>query len=565
MSQMYSTEPQTTGQVTLETTHGPIDIHLWCKECPHTCRLFLQLALDGYYDDLSFHRIMENFMIQTGLRESSDEARVDAYYDTLERSNGVKMNPLETMARIRFNHRGQVAMARSAITTSTTDSDQEKLLRGQFFITLDANTTHLNDQHVIFGTIIGPTIFNAMRVGRIETSEEGIPMDLDSCPKIKNITIKDHTFSDLTMSAQIPWKVSTTEESEKKKKKKRKGKRDLNVLSFGQEEEEMDLLLQKDTSKKMKSSHDVVNHEIGSRLSQKVDDQVAKMVYGNDDIETSNDEKNANQATNTIKSTNESSSSKIETSSLDKEDSKLITKDSGNEIKPSSQEPSVHSNKTQSQQEEKSTTTTTTHTSTTEPLPQPPSKPKMSAVEARRAKYLTGKNKRNQLSSNTTTSDKNNKNGRDEDTLAKLSMFRSKVSKLKSSSSKSSDTNTESVSYHGQILQQDSDNEKDNPQDWMKTRFKCRRHVDDESMGKDTGERTLDDYVVIDEKSNHHHQQSHRDRDRGNHRGGGRHRHHNHHHHADQRNNRDRDRDDHNRGGRHHHHHHRHKHGHGQR
>jgi len=74
MSTVYSTEPATTGRVVLDTTHGPIDINLWCKECPTTTRTFIQLCLDGYYDGMIFHRILSEFLIQTGLTRTSSIA-----------------------------------------------------------------------------------------------------------------------------------------------------------------------------------------------------------------------------------------------------------------------------------------------------------------------------------------------------------------------------------------------------------------------------------------------------------------------------------------------------------
>ena len=66
MSTVYATEPLSSGHVVLETTHGPLDVQLWCHECPTACRLFLQLCLDNFYDNVVWHRIIPNFLIQTG-------------------------------------------------------------------------------------------------------------------------------------------------------------------------------------------------------------------------------------------------------------------------------------------------------------------------------------------------------------------------------------------------------------------------------------------------------------------------------------------------------------------
>lgn len=50
----------------IKTTLGEIEIELWSKECPKTCRNFVQLCLEGYYDGNIFHRIVKDFIAQTG-------------------------------------------------------------------------------------------------------------------------------------------------------------------------------------------------------------------------------------------------------------------------------------------------------------------------------------------------------------------------------------------------------------------------------------------------------------------------------------------------------------------
>lgn len=66
MSTVYVLEPPTKGKVVLNTTRGPLDIELWPKEAPKAVRNFVQLCLEGYYDDTIFHRIIKDFLVQGG-------------------------------------------------------------------------------------------------------------------------------------------------------------------------------------------------------------------------------------------------------------------------------------------------------------------------------------------------------------------------------------------------------------------------------------------------------------------------------------------------------------------
>ena len=100
MSDVYSLEPPTKGKVVLETTFGDIEIELFASECPLACRAFVRLCVDGYYEQNVFHRILKDFMVQTGDKSGSG------------RGSGVeKKFKDEFHSRIKFNKRGQVAMA----------------------------------------------------------------------------------------------------------------------------------------------------------------------------------------------------------------------------------------------------------------------------------------------------------------------------------------------------------------------------------------------------------------------------------------------------------------------
>ena len=52
-------------QVLLITTVGEFDIELWSKEAPLACRNFVQLCMEGYYDDTIFHRIVKGTSVMS--------------------------------------------------------------------------------------------------------------------------------------------------------------------------------------------------------------------------------------------------------------------------------------------------------------------------------------------------------------------------------------------------------------------------------------------------------------------------------------------------------------------
>jgi peptidyl-prolyl cis-trans isomerase SDCCAG10 len=75
---------------------GDVDVELWPKEAPKACRNFIQLALEGYYDKITFHRIIKGLMVQTGDPSGTGkggESIYGKYFDD------------EFHPRLRFNHR----------------------------------------------------------------------------------------------------------------------------------------------------------------------------------------------------------------------------------------------------------------------------------------------------------------------------------------------------------------------------------------------------------------------------------------------------------------------------
>ena len=72
-------EPPTNGKVILVTSMGDLEIELWSREAPKTCRNFIQLCLEGYYQDVPFHRMIPKFLIQGGDPTGTGAGRLSTY------------------------------------------------------------------------------------------------------------------------------------------------------------------------------------------------------------------------------------------------------------------------------------------------------------------------------------------------------------------------------------------------------------------------------------------------------------------------------------------------------
>ena len=206
-------EPPTTGRVVVKTTYGDLDISLWCKEAPRTCRNFLQLILDGYYDGSVVHRIVPGFVVQAGIPVDEGERGICENNDEI---------PLELHSRIHFVRRGLLA-------TALTADDGKHSVGGQFFFTLDANK-NLERKHTIFGKIVGETLFNLLKIADTDLDENERPI---FPPKILSIKILEHPFDDLNYSKQR----KQTKESNKVEETKRIIIKNRNLLSFDQPDE----------------------------------------------------------------------------------------------------------------------------------------------------------------------------------------------------------------------------------------------------------------------------------------------------------------------------------------
>jgi len=220
MSGIYHTEPPTQGKVLLKTSYGDIDIELWSREAPLACRNFIQLSLEGYYDNTPINRIIKDFMVQmgdpTGTGTGGESIWSRPFKD-------------EIHGRIKFNHRGQVAMANENKPNSN---------HSQFFITLGA-CEWIDRKHTIFGKVTGNTIFNVIRMGEADIDNKDRPTEII---KILSVEVLWNPFDDIIPRDLSHLKkyndIKPIESNGQKAKKELKAIKDTKLLSFGEEEEE---------------------------------------------------------------------------------------------------------------------------------------------------------------------------------------------------------------------------------------------------------------------------------------------------------------------------------------
>ncbi|KAK8948752.1 Peptidyl-prolyl cis-trans isomerase-like 2 [Platanthera zijinensis] len=237
MSSVYVLEPPTKGKVVINTSMGPLDIELWPKEAPKAARNFVQLCLEGYYDNTSFHRIIKSFLVQGGDATGTGTGGESVFGGTFGD---------EFHSRIKFNHRGLVACANAGSPHSN---------GSQFFMTLD-RCDWLYRKNTIFGKVTGDSIYNLLRLGDVETDKDDRP--ISPAPKILSVEVLWNPFDDI-VPRQVPEKlVRPTEFDDGRTEKKQKAIKKLNVLSFGDEVEE-DERESENIKEKIKSIHDVLD------------------------------------------------------------------------------------------------------------------------------------------------------------------------------------------------------------------------------------------------------------------------------------------------------------------
>jgi peptidyl-prolyl cis-trans isomerase B (cyclophilin B) len=136
-------DPNKNYAATISTNKGDIELDLHAEDAPKTVNNFVFLARQGFYDGVTFHRVISNFMIQGGDPTGSGSGGPGYRFE-----DEVKNNP-------HTHETGTLSMANAGPNTNGS----------QFFIT-HAPQPHLNGRHTVFGQVTsGMDVVNAIRQG----------------------------------------------------------------------------------------------------------------------------------------------------------------------------------------------------------------------------------------------------------------------------------------------------------------------------------------------------------------------------------------------------------------
>lgn len=127
------------------TEKGEMNVEFYENDAPNTVDNFIKLAKSGFYDGLTFHRVIPNFVIQGGCPDGTG-AGGPGYKIACELTGGNQ-----------YHDRGVLSMAHAGPNTGGS----------QFFICHSrANTSHLDRKHTCFGKVVeGVEIVDEIRQG----------------------------------------------------------------------------------------------------------------------------------------------------------------------------------------------------------------------------------------------------------------------------------------------------------------------------------------------------------------------------------------------------------------
>jgi peptidyl-prolyl cis-trans isomerase B (cyclophilin B) len=143
-------------KATIKTEKGDMTVEFFPDDAPGTVKNFVELSEKGYYDGLTFHRVIDDFVIQGGCPKGDGTGGPGYTIDC------------ELDGKNQYHDKGVLSMAHAGKNTGGS----------QFFICHNRkNTAHLDKRHTVFGKVVdGLDVIDEIKAGdtiqSIEISEE---------------------------------------------------------------------------------------------------------------------------------------------------------------------------------------------------------------------------------------------------------------------------------------------------------------------------------------------------------------------------------------------------------
>jgi len=147
-------------EATLHTNHGQIELELLDADAPATVGNFTKLSREGFYDGLTFHRVIEGFMIQGGCPQGDGTGGPGYSFDDEANEHRVV--------------RGALAMANSGPNTNGS----------QFFVVTADECPWLDGKHTVFGHVTsGMDVVDA--ISRVPSDGRDRPVDAVTIERVE--------------------------------------------------------------------------------------------------------------------------------------------------------------------------------------------------------------------------------------------------------------------------------------------------------------------------------------------------------------------------------------------
>jgi peptidyl-prolyl cis-trans isomerase B (cyclophilin B) len=136
-------DPKNAYRVKMDTDKGLIELELYPQHAPKTVNNFVFLAREGFYDEVAFHRVIANFVIQGGDPTGTGRGGPGYRFEDETRDNPLR------------HETGAISMANAGPNTNGS----------QFFIT-HSPQPHLDGKHTVFGKVVtGQDVVDAIQQG----------------------------------------------------------------------------------------------------------------------------------------------------------------------------------------------------------------------------------------------------------------------------------------------------------------------------------------------------------------------------------------------------------------